>query len=155
MTLSSPHQLCSTKTTAQTLESVNKIVHTNRNKTDLIWASTAESTFRRIGPKRKVVCSGVHLHGGEPGQLVGRMLDSWSQGWELESRPEGRRIFCSRVNFVCWLLFGVCSTPVLPQRYVNDPSHSAKSAGDRLHLNRHTSLIQWSWSGTDYVAVHA
>ena len=26
-----------------------------------------------------------------------------------------RRIFFSRVNFVCWLLFSVLSTPVLPQ----------------------------------------
>ena len=30
-------------------------------------------------------------------------------------RSGGRRIFFSRVDFVCWLLFGVRSTPVLPQ----------------------------------------
>ena len=34
----------------------------------------------------------------------------------------GGRIFFSRVNFVCWLLFGVISTPVLPQWHVKDPS---------------------------------
>ena len=45
------------------------------------------------------------------------------------------RIFFSGVNFVCWLLFSVRSTPVLPQWHVKDPSHSAKSAGGRLHLN--------------------
>ena len=27
----------------------------------------------------------------------------------------GGRIFFSRINFLCWLLFGVCSTPVSPQ----------------------------------------
>ena len=50
-----------------------------------------------------------------------------------------RLIFFSIVNIVCWLLFGVCSTPVLPQWHVKDPGHSAKSAGGRLHLNMHTS----------------
>ena len=40
----------------------------------------------------------------------------------------GWRIFFSRVNFVCWLLFGVHSTPVLLQWHVKDPGHSAKSA---------------------------
>ena len=54
----------------------------------------------------------------------------------------GGRIFFSRVNFVCWLLFGVRSTPVLPQWHVKDPCHSAKSAGRRLHLNTYTSLTQ-------------
>ena len=52
----------------------------------------------------------------------------------LNPSRSGRRIFFSRVNFVCWLLFGVCSTPVLPQWHVKDPGHSAKSAGDRFHL---------------------
>ena len=42
--------------------------------------------------------------------------------------------------------FGVRSTPVLPQWHVKDPSHSAKSAGGRLHLNTHTPLTQQSWS---------
>ena len=34
-------------------------------------------------------------------------------------RSKGR-IFFSRVNFLCWLLFGVRSTPVLPQWHVKD-----------------------------------
>ena len=58
-----------------------------------------------------------------------------------------RRMFSSRVNFVCWLLFGVHSTPTLLQWHVKDPSHSAKSANGRLHLNMHTPLIQQSQSG--------
>ena len=52
---------------------------------------------------------------------------------------------CSRVNFVCLLLFGVRS--VLPQWHVKDPGHSAKSADGMLHLNAHTPLTQRSRSG--------
>ena len=59
----------------------------------------------------------------------------------------GGRIFFSRVNFVCRLLFGVCSTPVLPQWHVTDPDHCAKSAGSRLHLNTHTPLTHRSRNG--------
>ena len=59
----------------------------------------------------------------------------------------GGRIFFFWVNFVCWLLFGVHSTPVLPQWHVKDPSHSAKSSGGRLHLNTHTPFTHQSWSG--------
>ena len=59
----------------------------------------------------------------------------------------GRRIFFSRVNFVCWLLFGVRSIRVLLQWHVKDPGHSAKSASGRLRINTHTPLTQRSWSG--------
>ena len=45
------------------------------------------------------------------------------------------------------LLFGVRSTPMLLQWHVKDPSHSAKSAGGRLHLNTHTPLTQLNWNG--------
>ena len=48
---------------------------------------------------------------------------------------------------MCWLLFVVRSTSVLPQWHVKDPGHSAESAGGRLHLNTHTPLIQRSRSG--------
>ena len=59
----------------------------------------------------------------------------------------GLRIFFSRVNFLCSLLFGVRSSPVFQQEYVIDPGHSSKSAGGRLHLNMHTPLTQRSRSG--------
>ena len=59
----------------------------------------------------------------------------------------GGRIFFSRVNFVCCLLFGVRSTPVLPQWHVKDTGRSAKSAGGRLHLNTRTPLTRRSRSG--------
>ena len=59
----------------------------------------------------------------------------------------GPRIFFSRVNFVCWLLFGARSTPLLPQWHAKDPGHFAKSAGDTTHLNTDASLTQRSRSG--------
>ena len=62
------------------------------------------------------------------------------------SRSSGR-IFFSRVNFACWLLFCVHSTPLLLQWHIKGPGHSAKSASGRLHLNRHAPLTQQSQSG--------
>ena len=56
-------------------------------------------------------------------------------------------MFLSRVNFLCWSLFGVSSTPILPQWHIKDPCHSAQSAGGRLHLHTHTLLTQLSWGG--------
>ena len=79
------------------------------------------------------------------GPLLGARID-----WKVASLNPGRsagRIFISRVNFVCWLLFGVCSTRMLSQWHVKDPGHSAQSAGGRLHLNTHTPLTQQSQSG--------
>ena len=62
------------------------------------------------------------------------------------SRSSRNMFFC-RVNFVCWLLFSVHFTPVLPQWDIKDPSHSAKSTGGRLHLKMHTPLTRRSQSG--------
>ena len=79
--------------------------------------------------------------------LLVRAPDSWSKGCKFESQQEQGRIFFSRVNFVCWLLFDVRFTPVLLQWHVKDISHSAKSAGGTLHLNKHTPLTKQSQSG--------
>ena len=79
-----------------------------------------------------------------------RMLDSWSKGCESKSWHYGKsagRIIFLRVNFVCWLLFCVCSTPVLLQWQVKDLSHSSKRTDGRLHLSSHTPLTQRSQSG--------
>ena len=59
----------------------------------------------------------------------------------------GERVFFSRVNFVCWLLFGVRSTSVWQPWHVKYPGHSTKSAGGRLHLNTHTPFTQQCRSG--------
>ena len=37
--------------------------------------------------------------------------------------------------------FGIRSTPMLPQKHVKNPGHSAKSAGARLQLNTHTPYV--------------
>ena len=77
-------------------------------------------------------------------------LERRTRNRRVASSNPGRssgRIFCSRVNFVGRLLFGVRSTPVLPQWHVKDPGYSAKSAGGRLHLYMHTPLTQRSRSG--------
>ena len=37
--------------------------------------------------------------------------------------------------------FGIRSTPVLPQKHIKDPGHSAESAGGRLQLNMHTPYV--------------
>ena len=45
------------------------------------------------------------------------------------------------------ILLTLAFHPVLPQWHVKDTGHSAKSAGDRLHLNTHTPLTHRSRSG--------
>ena len=87
---------------------------------------------------------------GSRDSLLVRAPDSWSKGCEFESRQKRRENVLFRVNFVCWLLlllFGVRSTPVLPQWHPKDPGHSAKSAGGRFYLNTYRSLTQRSRSG--------
>ena len=51
-------------------------------------------------------------------------------------------LWCGTIRHCADSLFGVRSTPVLPQWHVKDPGHSAKGAGGGLHLNAHTPLIQ-------------
>ena len=57
------------------------------------------------------------------------------------SRRSGIIIF-SKVNFVCWVLFWCLFHPCVTAMARKKPRHSAKSAGDRLHLNTHTLLTQ-------------
>ena len=66
----------------------------------------------------------------------------------------GGRIFCSRVDFLCRLLFGVHST-LCYQCQVKDPSNSAKNAGSRRHLNTHTPLTQQRQSGLTMLSRHS
>ena len=90
------------------------------------------------------------LFTSEPEADIPCCLECRTRDWKVASSNPGRsggRIFFSRVNFVCWLLFGVCSTPVLSQWHVKQPCHFGRSAGGRLHLNMHTPLTQWSQSG--------
>ena len=59
----------------------------------------------------------------------------------------GGRIFFSKVDFVCCLLFGVRGTPMLPQWHIKDPGLYAKRGRSRLYLNTHAPLTQRSRSG--------
>ena len=92
--------------------------------------------------------------GSQDGLLVkhqvhdGKVASS-SSGWR------GRTIFISRVNFLCRLLFWCPFHSVLPQWYVKDPSHTAKSAGGKLHLNMRTLITQRSWSGLTVPSRHS
>ena len=111
----------------------------NRNKSR--WWLDGSWCFEPSQPQR--VISGL-------GAGIACWLQRRTRDRKVASSNPGRsggRIFFSRINFVCWLLFGVRSTPVLPQWHVKDPGYSAKSAGGRLHLNMHTPLTQRSRSG--------
>ena len=62
-------------------------------------------------------------------------------------RSGGRFFFFSPELTLCADLFGVRSTPVLPQWHIEDPGLSAKSSDDRLQINTHPPLTQRSRSG--------
>ena len=79
--------------------------------------------------------------------LLVRAPDSWSKSCEFESRQERRENFFLQSDLCVLTFSGVRSTPMLPQWHVKDPSHSAKSAGGRLHLNTRTPLTQRCQSG--------
>ena len=94
--------------------------------------------------------------------ILGAGIACWLQrrtrGWQVASSNPGRsggRIFFSRVNCVCWLLFSVRSTPVLPQWHVKDPGHSAKKCKWQVTpthaYTRDPSKSEWA----DYTAVQA
>ena len=77
---------------------------------------------------------------------IAQWLERRTRDWKVVSSNPcrcGGRIFFSRVNFLCWLLFRY------PFQRVKDPGHSAKSAGGRLQLNTHTpyvcSLYEVTW----------
>ena len=73
--------------------------------------------------------------------------DSWSKGCEFESRQERRENFLLQSQ-LCVLTFVRCPFhPRITQWHVKDPTHSAKSAAGRLHLNMHTPLTQRRRSG--------
>ena len=80
---------------------------------------------------------------GHRDSLLVRAPDSRSKGCEFESRQQRRENFL----LVCWLLFGVRSISVLPQWHVKVPGHSAKSAGDWLHVKTHIPWTQRSRGG--------
>ena len=79
----------------------------------------------------------MYLNRSQDSSLVEHRTRDQNRQKVASSNPgtSSRRIFSSRVNFLCWLLFGIRCNPVLPQWQVKNSGHSAKSAGGRLHLN--------------------
>ena len=76
-----------------------------------------------------------------------RVLAEWRDNFGFESWQSGGIIFFFFVPlqgqlFVLKFYFGIRSTPVLPQQQVQDPGHSAKSAGGRLQLNTHARTLR-------------
>ena len=59
------------------------------------------------------------------------------------SGRSSRKIFFFRINFVCWLLFSVCFSPILLHWHVKDPGHSARSAGGRFHPWPNEVRVGW------------
>ena len=79
----------------------------------------------------------------EPGQLVGKSTRLIIERFRVRIPAGVAGEFSSSELTLCAdSLFGVRSTPMLPQWHIKDPGHSAKSAGGRLHLNTHTPLTQ-------------
>ena len=91
----------------------------------------------------------MYLNRSQDSSLVEHRTRDQNRQKVASSNPgtSSRRIFSSRVNFLCWLLFGIRCNPVLPQWHIKNSGHSAKSACGRLYLNMHTPWTQWRWSG--------
>ena len=91
------------------------------------------------------------------GNRIAQLVEHWSSNWKVASSNRGRssgEFFFSRVDCLCWFLFGVCSTPMLLQWHIEDPDQFAKSASGRLHLNMHTPLTKWCQSGLIMLSWH-
>ena len=72
---------------------------------------------------------------------------------KVESSSSGRsagRVFFYRVKFSVLTPIRCPFHPVLPQWHVKDPDHSARSTGDRLHLNTHTTFTNTKSEWADY-----
>ena len=82
------------------------------------FAAVAKSTYLWI------FTDAIHTAGIVVGSSAGLVIKRVAS-----SNPgrSGGRVFFSRVNFLCGLLFDVRSNPVLLQWDVKDPGHSARS----------------------------
>ena len=82
------------------------------------------------------------------------LTERWTCDWKVASSNPGRssrRIFFSRVNFVCWLIQCPFHPSVTAMAHKRSWSFCQKCSS-RLHLKAHTSLTQRSWSGLTTVS---
>ena len=84
-----------------------------------------------------------------------------SQHWQWKINFVGTYMNTAQdFRWLCWsifstLVFIICCQCLTLSRlsvfHSDDPGHSAKSAGGRLHLNMYTPLTQQSWNGLTMV----
>ena len=87
-----------------------------------------------------------HLPVSQDSFLV-KAPDSWSKGCKFKSRQGQQGNFLLQSQLCMLTLIQCPFHPTLLQWHVKEHSHSAKSAGGRLHLNTHTPLTHRSQSG--------
>ena len=61
--------------------------------------------------------------------------------WSAEWPNIDHNIDSPGLTFCADSYFSIRSTPMLPQKHIKYPSHSAKRAGGRLQLNTHTPYV--------------
>ena len=112
---------------------------------------------KKIDSEKEMMCGGVlwFCYYFSAGARIAQWLERQTRDRTVPGsspRRRGGRIFfsmASRVNFLCWLLFRYPFHPMLPQKHVKNPGHSAKSAGGRLQLNTHAPyLCGFEWRDT-------
>ena len=85
---------------------------------------------------------------------IAQWLERRTRDWKVAgSNPcwSGGRIFFSRVDFLCWLLFRYPFHPRVTAVARKRSSHSSKSAGGRLQLNTHTPYVcGFAWSDMEH-----
>ena len=116
-------------------------------KCSVCIACTSDKSLGNIFCQDGTLVDFIHLFFPCQGSLDS-VSECRARDWKVVSSNPGRsswRIFFSRVNFVCWLLFRVWSTRMLLQWHVKNPGHSAKSAGGRLHLNPWPNKVRVGW----------
>ena len=112
------------------------------------WLKSVLKTQCRAKTKRRRKRGGQsYLTGSISYPTVGAGIAQWlehrTRDWKVAgSNPcwNGGRIFFSRVDFLCWLLFRYPFHPRVTT-VARNPGHSAKSAGGRLQLNTHTPYV--------------
>ena len=86
-------------------------------------------------------------------QSVGLIIGRWRVRY-----PTGVAAEISSPNFTFYAepcSVSISPPPILPGWHVKDPSHSAKSAGGRLHLNMEATLTQRSEIGLTVLSRHS
>ena len=84
------------------------------------------------------------------GAGIAQWLEHWSCDWKVAgSNPcrSGGRIFFSRVNLLCWLIFWYPFHPCVTTVACKRPQSFCQSAGGRLQLNMHAPYVcGFAWS---------